>query len=232
MDWWVHRLYQDGEIVKLISWIFWVIFSITMHELAHGWAALWQGDDTPRRLNRLTLNPMVHMGGMSLVVFLIIGIAWGLMPVDPSRFRWGRRGRVVVSAAGPAMNLLLASVALTLLVGWLALGPQGGNLSSNLAIFLYTGGWLNILLAFFNLLPIPPLDGSSILSGLSVRAYRFFTQPQAVMLGMFIVMAAFYLTPLGGLIWGGSHVLAMLFVDLPGALFGSPRVLDVVYPVR
>lgn len=232
MTWWVHDLFQQGRIVELISWIFWVIFSITMHELAHGWAALWQGDDTPRRLNRLTANPLVHMGGTSLLVFLIIGIAWGVMPVDPSRFRWGRRGRVVVSAAGPAMNLLLASMALTLLIGWLALGPQGGNLSRNLAIFLFTGGWLNILLAFFNLLPIPPLDGSSILSGLSIRAYRFYARPQAVMLGMFILMAVFYLTPLGGLIWGGSQVLAMVFVDAPGILFGSPSVFDVVNSVR
>ncbi len=232
MQWWVHDLFQRGLIVELISWIFWVIFSITMHELAHGWAALWQGDDTPRRLNRLTANPLVHMGGMSLVVFLIIGIAWGVMPVDPSRFRWGRRGRVVVSAAGPAMNLLLASVALTLLVGWLALGPQGGNLSRNVAIFLFTGGWLNILLAFFNLLPIPPLDGSSILAGLSVRAYRYYAQPQAAMIGMFIFMAVYYFTPIGGLIWGGSRVLAMVFVDVPGGFFGSPSVFDVVYSAR
>ncbi len=130
------------------------------------------------------------------------------------------------------MNLLLASVALTLLVGWLAVGPQGGNLSRNLAIFLFTGGWLNILLAFFNLLPIPPLDGSSILAGLSVRAYRFYAQPQAAMIGMFFLLAVIYLTPLGGLIWGGSQVLAMFFVDVPGALFGNPRVLDVVYSVR
>ncbi len=222
MTWWVHNLFQQGRVVELISWIFWVIFSITMHELAHGWAALRQGDDTPRRLNRMTANPLVHMGGTSLLVFLIIGIAWGVMPVDPSRFRWGRRGRVVVSAAGPAMNLLLASVALTLLVVWRAAGPQTGNLRDNLAIFLFTGGWLNILLAFFNLLPIPPLDGSSILSGLSVRAYRFYARPQAAMLGMFILMAVFFLTPLGGLIWGGSKVLAVGFVHMTESLFGGP----------
>ncbi len=225
MTWWVHSLFQQGRIVELISWIFWVIFSITMHELAHGWAALWQGDDTPRRLNRLTANPLVHMGGMSLLVFLIIGIAWGVMPVDPSRFRWGRRGRVVVSAAGPAMNLLLASVTLTLLAVWLALGPQGGNLSRNLVIFLFTGGWLNILLAFFNLLPIPPLDGSSILSGLSIRAYRFYARPQAAMIGMFILMAVFYLTPLGWLIQKVPKDLAMDFVHMTQSLFGGPPAI-------
>ena len=228
MGWWVHDLYQSGRIVVLVSWIFWVIFSISMHELAHGWAALWQGDQTPRRLGRMTLNPLVHMGGMSLLVFAVIGIAWGAMPVDPSRFRWGRRGRVVVSAAGPAMNLLLAVAALTLLVGWLAVGPSGGNFRSNLATFLYTGGWLNILLAFFNLLPIPPLDGSSILSGLSFRAYRFYQQPQAVMIGMFVLLAVFFMTPIGGAFWGGARLIAVLYVEVPGKLLGSPSLFDVI----
>ena len=228
MSWWVHDLYQSGRIVVLISWIFWVIFSISMHELAHGWAALWQGDQTPRRLGHMTVNPLVHMGGTSLLVFAIIGIAWGAMPVDPSRFRWGRRGRVVVSAAGPAMNLLLAFAALTLLVGWLAVGPGGGNLHSNLATFLFTGGWLNILLAFFNLLPIPPLDGSSILSGLSFRAYRFYQKPQAVMIGMFVLLVVFFMTPIGNAFWVGSKRIAERFVEEPGKLLGSPSLFDVV----
>ncbi len=110
MRWWVHELWQAGMVVELVSWIVWVLFSIVLHELAHGWAALWQGDDTPRRLDRMTINPLVHMQGMSLIAFAIIGIAWGVMPTDPSRYRWGRRGRVVVSGAGPAMNVGLALV--------------------------------------------------------------------------------------------------------------------------
>ncbi len=69
MTWWVHDLYQQGRTVELISWTFWVIFSITLHELAHGWTAILQGYDTTRRLNRMTLNPFVHMGGMSLIMF-------------------------------------------------------------------------------------------------------------------------------------------------------------------
>ena len=99
MTWWVHQLYQDGRVVELISWVFWVILSITLHELAHGWAALWQGDDTPRRMHRMTANPLVHMGGWSLLLFAVVGIAWGVMPTDPSRYRWRRRGRIVVAGA-------------------------------------------------------------------------------------------------------------------------------------
>ncbi len=161
MTWWVHDLFQQGRTVELISRIFWVILAITLHELAHGWVAIWQGDDTPRRLNRMTLNPLVHMGGTSLLMFAIIGIAWGVMPTDPSKYRWRRKGRAIVAVAGPAMNILLAFASLSLLIVWLKIGPTNASVYNNLAIFLWTGGWLNILLAVFNMLPIPPLDGSS-----------------------------------------------------------------------
>lgn len=223
--WWVHRLVQSGQIVELVSWIFWVILSITLHELAHGWAALWQGDDTPRRLNRMTANPLVHMGQWSLLFFALMGIAWGVMPVDPARFRWGRQGRVVVSGAGPAMNLLIALVTLTLLAGWLVFGSAGSPLRDNVATFLFTGGWLNILLALFNLLPIPPLDGSSILSGLSFRVYRFYQQPQSQMLGMFVVIVII-LTGCGGFVFGLSETAALEYVGfltrlLPGSGGGA-----------
>ena len=179
MSWWVHDLYQAGRTVELVAWIFWVIGSIVLHELAHGWAALAQGDDTPRRLGHMTINPLVHMGAASMVVFAIIGIAWGVMPTDPSRYRWGRKGRIVVAAAGPAMNIALALLLLTAHVVWLRVGPTDQLLYANLGTFLFIGGWLNVVLAAFNLLPVPPLDGATILSGLSGRASRLYQHPQA-----------------------------------------------------
>ena len=211
-NWWVISTYEDGGAVLLISWIFWVIFSITMHELAHGWAALWQGDDTPRRYQRMTMNPLVHMGAQSLIMFAVIGIAWGLMPVDPSRFRWRRRGRIVVSGAGPAMNIALALITLTGAALWHRFGIDREPLHANVYLFLMTGGWLNVVLAIFNLLPIPPLDGSSILMGLSFRAYRLYQSPNAMMFGMFILLAI-YLSPIGGLIFAFSGQLATGYFD-------------------
>jgi Zn-dependent protease len=228
MSWWVHELYQDGRVVQLVAQIFWVILSITLHELAHGWAAIWQGDDTPRRLHRMTANPMVHMGGMSLIVFLLIGIAWGVMPVDPSRFRWRRRGRVFVAAAGPAMNLVLAFSCLSLLVAWLAVGPTETAAYRGVAVFLFTGGSLNIVLAFLNLLPVPPLDGSTILGGLSWRAYQLYQNPQAVMFGMFILLVIFFATPLGDFLWFGAFRAALTYVDLAGILLGNPSLASVI----
>lgn len=227
MRWWVHELWQAGMVVELVSWIVWVLFSIVLHELAHGWAALWQGDDTPRRLDRMTINPLVHMQGMSLIAFAIIGIAWGVMPTDPSRYRWGRKGRVVVAGAGPAMNVGLALVTLTLLVLWLKVGPTSHPIYRNLAVFLWTGGKLNLLLALFNLMPVPPLDGASILSGLSYRAYHFFQQPQAMMFGFFLLMVIF-VTPLGGIFWMLCELAGAVYVDLSGTLLGNPSLFDVV----
>ncbi len=220
MNWWVHDLYQQGQTVKLVSWIFWVIFSIVLHELAHGWAALWQGDDTPRRLGRMTVNPLVHMGMTSLLIFALIGLAWGAMPVNPGRFRNRRYGDVLVSLAGPAMNILLSLAALTGVSLWLRFGPRAQPLHENVATFLWTGGWLNIVLALLNLLPIPPLDGSRILAGLSRKARDLYNHPQAQLFGMFMLMAIFF-TPIGDIVFGIIYVVADMYVSALGALLGG-----------
>lgn len=211
--WWIAEYYQAGEITLLISWVFWVILSITLHELAHGWTAVWQGDDTPRLLGRLTLNPYVHMGPMSLLVFVIIGIAWGLMPVNPSKFRNRRWGDVMVSAAGPAMNLLLAFIALTAAALWISYIPAKDPLDKNVVIFLTTGGWLNMVLFAFNLLPVPPLDGSTILAGFSSQARRWYAHPNAAFAGMVLVMLIF-VTNIFDFVWHGAMVGSWAYVDI------------------
>lgn len=214
MSWWVHELWQAGLYVELVSWIFWVLFSITLHELAHGWAAIWQGDTTPIVQQRMTLNPVVHMGPMSLIMFAVIGIAWGVMPVDPSRFRWKRRGRIVVAGAGPAMNLLLAFITLTAAALWEVYGPRSNvNLDNNVRTFLTTGGWLNLTLAMFNLLPVPPLDGADVLAGISFRFYRWIQNPQMQQIGFFIFLVIF-LSGIGGLFFGVAMNMSHAYVDL------------------
>ncbi|MEY3025868.1 MAG: hypothetical protein RLZZ238_765 [Planctomycetota bacterium] len=78
-------IYDSLGPAAAAAFLFWGIFSITMHELAHGWAALSQGDDTPRIYGRMTINPVVHMGWISLILLALVGIAWGSMPTDPSK---------------------------------------------------------------------------------------------------------------------------------------------------
>lgn len=184
--WWIGRLLEapNGHVL-LASWVVWVIGSIVLHELAHGWTAIRCGDDTPIRTGHMTLNPVVHMGVPSLIMFALIGIAWGMMPVNPSRFR-GRYDDALVSVAGPAMNLLLAGLALAAWVLWV--GLAGGHwigsgvsepLYGNVQSFLHTGVMLNIVLCIFNLLPVPPLDGSRILASFSDGFRRMWQTEQA-----------------------------------------------------
>jgi Zn-dependent protease len=137
-----------------------VILSITLHELAHGVAALSQGDNTPRKEGHITLNPVVHMGWHAIIFLCIAGIAWGQMPVNPERFRYGRLSNIVVSAAGPLANLALAGLAIVVIKG--LVNPGGSGIIS--FEFFYLAARINLVLFLFNLVPIPPLDGFQVFS--------------------------------------------------------------------
>ena len=222
MQWWIHEAYYSGGMVLVTSWIFWVVFSITLHELGHGWAALSQGDGTPRETGHMSWNPLVHMGPWSLAMFALIGIAWGLMPTDPSRYRWGRKGRIVVALAGPVVNIILALIALTVLAFWIRFGTAGSVFDDRLQVFLLTGGMLNLFLAGFNLIPAPPLDGSQVLMGLSDRFYIWFLDPRVQQYAFFAIIALFFLLNLGT--WGFivSSEAARGYVRAIGWVLGAP----------
>lgn len=131
------------------------ILSICLHELGHGFAALSQGDDTPSRSGHITLNPVVHMGVPSLVLLMVIGIAWGAMPVNPSRFRSRQWGDFLVSIAGPLTNLALTAL--------FVIGLKS-NISFLSPTFLTYGAIINASLFLLNMIPIPPLDGFNVFS--------------------------------------------------------------------
>ena len=137
-----------------------LILSVSLHELAHGFAALSQGDDTPKKTGHMTLNPVVHMGWESIIFLCIGGMCWGQMPVNPSKFRSPKWGNILVSAAGPLLNLGLAFLFIILL-RLSSSPPINGILSYQ---FLYLGASINLSLFIFNLLPIPPLDGFHVFS--------------------------------------------------------------------
>lgn len=170
-----------------------VVLSITLHELAHGVIAIWCGDDTPRATGHMTLNPLVHMGGMSLLMLAIGGIAWGMMPVDPSRLR-GKYSESLVALAGPVTNILLALLALVGLGLWIRFSPSAVYSSNktieNAVYLLLIFGSTNILLAIFNLIPVPPLDGSRVVANF-VPAYRsLLSNPgtQGIMVAVFFAL--------------------------------------------
>lgn len=152
-----------------------LVFSLTVHESAHAWAADRLGDPTARMLGRLSLNPAVHVDPIGTILFPLVGMLTGApligwakpVPIAAWRFERGRRDYLMVAAAGPLSNLLLAflaAVALRLLPPSLLLPSQAGVMAP-LARFAWEALQINLLLAIFNLLPIPPLDGSSVLSG-------------------------------------------------------------------
>lgn len=152
-----------------------VIASICVHELAHGVVAVWKGDRTPIEMDRLTLNPVVHMGIPSLLLLLMAGIAWGAMPINPSRMR-GRYAESLVALAGPASNVLLALLALTGLGLWLRSSgiPDPGGNASNLQYLLRIFGYANVHLALFNMIPFPPLDGARVVANIFPSVGRRF----------------------------------------------------------
>jgi len=226
---WISEYVSAGEYVELASWIFWVLLSITLHELGHGWAAIRQGDDTPIRLGHMTANPIVHMGVQSLVMFALCGIAWGAMPVNPSRFRSGRRGDMIVSAAGPTMNLLIALACLVLLTAWVRFVPQDLVLWRNGALFLFTGLSLNLFLIPFNLLPIPPLDGAHVLAGFSRKVRALYDHPEAPIVGLLLFLAVFNMTPIGTICQMQVARGARSLADAAGALVGNRGIVEFMY---
>ena len=210
---WIVEHIQNEAWIPPFAWAFWVIFSITLHELGHGYAAIRQGDRTPIEWQRMTLNPLVHMGVPSLIIFAFFGIAWGMMPVNPSRFRQRRLGEAKVALAGPAVNLGLALVCL---VGTaVAIRALGGETSfaRNLEVFLLHGAYLNLVLMAFNLLPVPPLDGSRVLAASSRRFRLWFSHPNA-QFGLFIILAiVFYATPIGDYFFGACIMGSLLAIE-------------------
>ena len=195
-----------------------VIFSIVLHELAHGWAAIWQGDDTPRATGHMTPDPITHMGGFGLAAVFLIGIGWGAMPVDPSRFR-SRYGDAIVSFAGPAMNLLLAIVSLTIF-GLVFRGSEAGSqVEANVRLAVFIFGWYNLVLFLFNLIPVVPLDGSRILASFNRNYARWVHEnPQVhqfLFIAMFITIMGLERTEYGLFSMTGN--LAAQFIGLFGA---------------
>jgi Zn-dependent protease len=187
-----------------------LLFSVIIHEVAHGYAALLNGDPTAQLSGRITLNPLPHIdpiGTVLLPLLLLItqaGVIFGWarpVPVNPSYFRRIRLGEITVSLAGPLSNLMLAA----LFAGLLHLGVGGPGL---LLMATY-GCAINIFLALFNLIPIPPLDGSHLVA--AVLPYRWarvysYLEP----FGFIIILILFYTGLLSRLLIPLSRAVASL----------------------
>ncbi|HKE99890.1 MAG TPA: site-2 protease family protein [Actinomycetes bacterium] len=145
--------------VNAIAIVVAFLLAVALHELSHALAATAQGDPTPRAAGRLSLNPLRHLDPFGTITLILVGFGWGSTPVDPRRFRSGRLGEVLVSLAGPATNLVLAlATALTF-----RFAVPNDSFAFTLLVRFFQ---MNVILLVFNLLPIPPLDGSKVLIAL------------------------------------------------------------------
>lgn len=147
-----------------------LVVSIGVHEFAHVYAAKLQGDNTGQQLGRLTLNPLAHIDAMGLLFLLLAGFGWGKpAPYNPYNLKYKKYGSVLVTLAGPVSNLIIIIIATLALKGLIAFTALG---ATNLLLqFLLVAVQMNIILMVFNIIPIPPLDGSGIL-------FPFLTHPR------------------------------------------------------
>ena len=145
-----------------------ILISLTFHEFGHAYAAYKMGDPTARNLGRMTLNPLAHIDPVGFILLVLFGFGWAKpVPVNPRNYNNFKKGEIVVSLAGVTMNLILAVLGAMILYTLLAVNGYNkmmkDNVLSTIAIILYYFVGLNCGLIVFNLIPIPPLDGSHVI---------------------------------------------------------------------
>lgn len=188
---------MDIDILLIAAWAVPILLAVTLHEAAHGWVAWKLGDDTAYKLGRVTFNPIRHIDPVGtilipgLLVFSGTGFLFGWakpVPVQFGRLGSPRRDMILVAAAGPGINLILA----VLSGAALALLPISDTNPINLALFISIQ--INILLAIFNMLPLPPLDGGRVLTGL-LPAWLARPFSEIERYGMFILIGLIFILP-------------------------------------
>ena len=170
-----------------------VLYSIIIHELAHGWVAYRMGDPTAKQAGRLSLNPLKHLDPVGTLMLFIFGFGWAKpVPINLAYVRDMRKGLILVSSAGIIANIVVAFVAFLLLR---IISPS----AEAIGLLLHYLAQINIILAAFNLIPIPPLDGSKVLMGfMSERFQYLFSRLEPY--GLFIIIALLYIGALNPVI--------------------------------
>lgn len=188
----ISLLFKDPIAFVIISIP--LLYSIIIHELAHGWVAYKMGDPTAKWLGRLSLNPLKHLDPVGTLMLFFFGFGWAKpVPVNFDNLRDERKGLIFVSSAGIVANITLAFLSLFFLR---LLSPSPFNILSTM---IYYFARINIMLAAFNLIPIPPLDGSKILMGFASRRLQI-KLLKLEPYGMFIIVGLLYLGVLDPLI--------------------------------
>ena len=196
-----------------------ILIALSLHETAHGYVAYRLGDPTARNLGRLTLNPIKHLDPIGFLCMLLAGFGWANpVPINTRNFKKPRRDMALSAAAGPLSNLLLAIIFTALyrlffaVVAHVELTEANVNIFSAVQIFLYSGISLNISLAVFNLLPVPPLDGSRLFYVFLPPKYYFGVMKYERYISLAIMFLLFFgiLTPVISFVRNG--IIDLLFL--------------------
>ncbi|HOD53789.1 MAG TPA: site-2 protease family protein [Candidatus Cloacimonadota bacterium] len=200
------------DIVSISIQVIVVIMSITIHEYSHALSAYWLGDDTAKRAGRLKLNPISHLDPIGAIMLLVVHIGWAKpVPINPYNFKDMKTGTAISAAAGPISNFIMATLSALLVrfvYGFGFLNQLDNGIAfiflSLLIKFLYFSVFINLALGLFNLIPLPPLDGSKILGGfLSDEMYFKYTakEKQGAYILMIIMAVSFiFKIPIFGMI--------------------------------
>jgi Zn-dependent protease len=192
---------NETFLLEGIMWLIPLVLSLTVHEWAHAYSAFRLGDDTAARMGRLTLNPIPHIDPIGTLLLPLLGVPFGWakpVPVNARNFDRKismRAGDVIVSAAGPFSNLMLAAICLLVLALLYRFVPQLLHEQQAVRTLLDHGFLVNVMLAMFNMLPVPPLDGSHVAD--SLMPYRFRPQwERFAAVGPAVLMAIVFLPQL------------------------------------
>ena len=206
------------NITQFLARVIVLLIALPMHESAHGLVAYWLGDPTAKDARRITLNPIRHLDIVGGLCLLFAGVGWAKpVPIDPRYFRKPKRDMALSALAGPVSNFLLAVLAIILLKVYLLLVPADTTFATLVALIFYYMVFINIALAIFNMLPVPPFDGSRIfLTFLPAKWYfGLMKYERYIMIGIFFLMVIGILdTPLSflyngvfkGLDWATSWI--------------------------
>ena len=206
-------------LITFFSRLFVIFCTMPIHEYAHALIATKLGDQTPRLSGRLTLNPMAHISPLGAIMIFLCGFGYAKpVNVNPRNFKDPKKGMALTAIAGPISNLIMGFIFIVLAVVYANLSHAETILYNAIFSFLLFAGTINVNLAVFNLLPIPPLDGSRILQLLipAKYYYKFLEYERYIVILVFILIATGVLSgPLSAI----SYFIIDLFVDIASLPF-------------